>query len=39
MIFSCIQYAITQLNKLEDSIYDRWTRKTQENFSISTYLY
>ncbi|KAG6537222.1 hypothetical protein ZIOFF_002308 [Zingiber officinale] len=34
-ILSCIQYAITQLNKLEDSIYDRWTRKKQENFSIS----
>ncbi|XP_074565465.1 protein unc-13 homolog [Curcuma longa] len=29
-----LHYAITQLNKLEDSIYDRWTRKKQENFSI-----
>ncbi|WOL02939.1 hypothetical protein Cni_G11658 [Canna indica] len=29
-----LHYAMTQLNKLEDSIQERWTRKKQENFSI-----
>lgn len=29
-----LHYAITQLNKLEDSIQERWTRKKPENFII-----
>ncbi|THU43751.1 hypothetical protein C4D60_Mb02t00030 [Musa balbisiana] len=29
-----LHYAITQLNKLEDSIQERWTRKKPENFVI-----
>jgi len=37
--FLCKQYAITQLNRLEDSIQERWIRKKHENFNISMYLY
>ena len=33
-----IQYAISQLNKLEDSIWERWTRKKPQERSISMYL-
>lgn len=29
-----LYYAVTQMNRLEDSIHERWTRKKQENFSI-----
>lgn len=37
--FPCEQYAITQLNRLEDNIQERWTRKKHDNFNISMYLY
>ena len=33
-----MQYAISQLNKLEDSIWERWTRKKPQERSISMYL-